>query len=52
MKIIVKDNYSEMNCASVIAIQKKETRLRIGTGNRATPIGTYHELARLIKRKV
>ena len=54
MKIIVKDNNSEMSkwAASVIAdlVRKKpDCVLRLSTG--ATPIGTYHELARLHKEE-
>lgn len=54
MKIIVKDNYSEMSklAASVIAdLVRKKPDCVLGLATGATPIGTYHELARLHKEE-
>lgn len=54
MKIIVKDNYQEMSklAASIIAdLVRKKPNCVLGFATGATPIGTYHELARLHKEE-
>jgi glucosamine-6-phosphate deaminase len=54
MKIIVKDNYQELSrlAASVISdLVRKKPDCVLGFATGATPIGTYHELARLHKEE-
>ena len=54
MKIIIKDNYQQLSklAASIIAdLVREKPNCVLGFATGATPIGTYHELARLHKEE-